>query len=78
MRGFSVSSERINSQAVWVSPIVPSVERMRRTKSPEAAAAEGVAVARELVAGLKDMAAGLQLSTPSGRLDAALAVLDVI
>ncbi len=54
------------------------VERMRRTTSPEAAAAEGVAVARELVAGLKGMAAGLQLSTPSGRLDAALAVLDVV
>lgn len=54
------------------------VERMRRTTSPESAAAEGVAVARELVAELKGMAAGVQISSPSGRLDAALDVLDVV
>jgi homocysteine S-methyltransferase len=54
------------------------VERMRRTTSAEKAAAEGVAVARELVVQLKGMAAGVQISTPSGRLDAALDVLDVV
>ncbi|MEO8678504.1 MAG: bifunctional homocysteine S-methyltransferase/methylenetetrahydrofolate reductase [Vicinamibacterales bacterium] len=54
------------------------VERMRRTTSAEKAAAEGVAVARELVIQLKGMAAGVQISTPSGRLDAALDVLDVV
>jgi len=54
------------------------VERMRRTTSAEAAAAEGVAVAREFVAAIKGMAAGVQISTPSGRLDAALDVLDVV
>ena len=54
------------------------VERMRRTTSEEAAAAEGVAIARELVTAVKSMAAGVQISTPSGRLDSALDVLDVV
>jgi homocysteine S-methyltransferase len=54
------------------------VERMRRAASAEAAAAEGVQVAREIVAAVKGMAAGVQISTPSGRLDAALDVLDVV
>jgi methionine synthase / methylenetetrahydrofolate reductase(NADPH) len=54
------------------------VGRMRKTASAEAAAAEGVLVARELVTAIKGMAAGVQISTPSGRLDAALDVLDVV
>jgi homocysteine S-methyltransferase len=54
------------------------VERMRRAGSHEAAAAEGVLVAREIVTAVKGMAAGVQISTPSGRLDAALDVLDVV
>ena len=54
------------------------VERMRRTASTEAAAAEGVKVAKEIVTAVKGMAAGVQISTPSGRLDAALDVLGVV
>ena len=54
------------------------VERMRKATSAEAAAAEGVQVAREIVKAVKGMAAGVQISTPSGRLDAALDVLDVV
>ena len=54
------------------------VARMRRATSAEAAAAEGVQVAREIVTAIKGMAAGVQISTPSGRLDAALDVLDVV
>jgi methionine synthase / methylenetetrahydrofolate reductase (NADH) len=54
------------------------VERMRQTTSAEAAAAEGVRVAREIVTAIKGMAAGVQISTPSGRLDASLDVLDVV
>jgi methionine synthase I (cobalamin-dependent)/5,10-methylenetetrahydrofolate reductase len=54
------------------------VERMRRTTSAEAAAAEGVQMAREIVKAVRGMAAGIQISTPSGRLDAALDVLDVV
>jgi len=54
------------------------VERMRRATSAQAAAAEGVQVAREIVTAIKGMSAGVQISTPSGRLDAALDVLDVV
>ena len=54
------------------------VERMRRTTSVEAAAAEGVKVAKEIVTAIKGMAAGVQIAAPSGRLDAALEVLDVV
>jgi homocysteine S-methyltransferase len=54
------------------------VERMRRTATAEAAAAEGVQVAKEIVIVIKEMAAGVQISTPTGRLDAALDVLDVV
>ena len=54
------------------------VERMRRTANADAAAAEGVKVAKEIVTAIKKMAAGVQISTPSGRLDAALDVLGVV
>lgn len=54
------------------------VERMRKTSHSDAAAAEGVAIAREIVTAVKGMAAGVQISSPSGRLDAALDVLDVV
>ena len=54
------------------------VERMRRTANAAAAAAEGVKVAKEIVTAVKGMAAGVQIYTPSGRLDAALDVLGVV
>jgi methionine synthase / methylenetetrahydrofolate reductase(NADPH) len=54
------------------------VDRMRKTASAEAALAEGVKIAKEIVTAIKGMAAGVQISVPSGRLDAALDVLDVV
>ena len=54
------------------------VERMRRTTSADHAIAEGVLIAQELARALSPMAVGVQISTPSGRLDAALDVLDVV
>jgi homocysteine S-methyltransferase len=54
------------------------VERMRKTANAEAAAAEGVRVAKEIVRAIKEMAAGVQISTPAGRLDTALDVLGVV
>ncbi|HJU42215.1 MAG TPA: bifunctional homocysteine S-methyltransferase/methylenetetrahydrofolate reductase [Vicinamibacterales bacterium] len=54
------------------------VERMRRTANADAAVAEGVKVAKEIVGAVKGMAAGVQISTPAGRLDAALDVLGVV
>jgi methionine synthase I (cobalamin-dependent)/5,10-methylenetetrahydrofolate reductase len=52
------------------------LERMRRAGAAEAAAAEGIAIARETARALKDRVQGLQVSTPSGQIDAALAVID--
>ncbi len=52
------------------------IERMRATESPDAAAAEGIAIAREIVAGLRATVQGVQVSTQSGNIDAALAVID--
>jgi homocysteine S-methyltransferase len=54
----------------------PLIERMRRADGAEAAAAEGVAIAHEAAARLRPMVQGLQVSTQSGNVDAALAVLN--
>jgi len=40
------------------------LNRMRRTDGPEAAAAEGIAIAQEIAAALRDRAQGLQVSGP--------------
>jgi homocysteine S-methyltransferase len=52
------------------------LDRMRRADGPDAAAAEGIAIARELAAELRRMVQGVQVSTQSGDVDAALAVID--
>jgi homocysteine S-methyltransferase len=52
------------------------LERMRRAGSAEAAAGEGIAIARGIAAGLRSIVQGVQISTASGDTDAALAVLD--
>jgi homocysteine S-methyltransferase len=52
------------------------IERMRRADSTGTAAAEGVAIARELARALKGMVQGIQVSTASGNVDAALSVID--
>jgi methionine synthase I (cobalamin-dependent)/5,10-methylenetetrahydrofolate reductase len=53
------------------------LDRMRRAR-PSDAAAEGVAIARDLADGLRARAQGLQISTTSGHLEAALGVIDKI
>jgi homocysteine S-methyltransferase len=52
------------------------MERMRRADGGAAAAAEGIAVAREIAAGLRGGVQGVQVSTASGNIEAALAVID--
>ncbi len=58
---------------------VPSevIERMRRASAGgrEAALAEGVAIARETVAAIRDQVAGVQMAAPMGRIDVVLEVL---
>jgi len=57
---------------------VPDVllDRMRRTDTHEAAVAEGIAIAREIATGLRRSVQGIQVSTQTGNIDAALGVLD--
>jgi methionine synthase / methylenetetrahydrofolate reductase (NADH) len=52
------------------------MERMRRADGAAAAAAEGIAIAREIAAALRNMVQGVQVSTASGNIDAALGVID--
>ncbi len=56
----------------------PLLARMRRAEGPEAAAAEGTAIAREIAAAIKPMVQGVQLASASGDLERVLAVLDVL
>jgi homocysteine S-methyltransferase len=52
------------------------LERMRRADGAQAAVAEGIAIAREISTALRGAVQGVQVSTQSGDIDAALAVLD--
>jgi homocysteine S-methyltransferase len=52
------------------------MERMRQADGPEGAAAEGIAIARDIAAGLRSAVQGVQVSTQSGTIEAALAVID--
>ena len=52
------------------------IERMRRAEGRDAAGAEGVRIAREIARQLRGAVQGLQVSTASGNIDAALDVID--
>jgi homocysteine S-methyltransferase len=52
------------------------LERMHAADGPEAAAAEGVTIAQEIASRLHGLVQGLQVSTASTNIDAALSVLD--
>jgi len=52
------------------------LDRMRKADGPEAGAAEGITIAREIAAEVRSRVQGLQVSTASGNIDAALAVVD--
>ncbi len=50
--------------------------RMKRVEAAEGGVAEGVAIALEIARALKGLVQGLQVSTPGGRVDTALALVD--
>src|SRR5262245_45002034 len=52
------------------------IDRMRRADGAAAAVAEGIAIARAIALELRPAVQGVQVSTPAGDTDAALAVLD--
>ncbi|HJT87478.1 MAG TPA: bifunctional homocysteine S-methyltransferase/methylenetetrahydrofolate reductase, partial [Bryobacteraceae bacterium] len=56
----------------------PFLERMRRADSADKAREEGVAIAREMVARVRPLAQGVQLSAPFGRYALAVEVAEAI
>ena len=54
------------------------LNRMSRVASPEAARAEGVAIAREMLRAVRDRVQGAQISAPLGRYTAAVDVLEAL
>lgn len=54
------------------------LDRMARAQNPEAARAEGVAIAREMLLAARQMAQGAQISAPMGRYSSAVDVLEAL
>jgi methionine synthase / methylenetetrahydrofolate reductase(NADPH) len=54
------------------------LERMARAQNPEAARAEGVAIAREMLMACRQMTQGAQISAPMGRYSSAVDVLEAL
>ncbi len=54
------------------------LERMARTQTPEAARAEGVAIAREMLVAVRHTVQGAQISAPQGRYGSAVDVLEAL
>jgi len=54
------------------------LERMARVASPEAARAEGVAIAREMLVAVRHTVQGAQISAPLGRYSSAVDVLEAL
>jgi len=54
------------------------LERMARVSTPEAARAEGVLIAREMLAAARSMVQGAQISAPLGRYASAVDVLEAL
>ena len=54
------------------------LNRMTRATSPEAAREEGIAIAREMLAALRDRVQGAQISAPQGRYNSAIDVLEAL
>ena len=54
------------------------LNRMTRAASPERAREEGVAIAREMLAALRDRVQGAQISAPQGRYSSAVDVLEAL
>jgi homocysteine S-methyltransferase len=54
------------------------LERMARAQTPEAARAEGVAIAREMLTAVRRTVQGAQISAPQGRYSSAVDVLEAL
>jgi homocysteine S-methyltransferase len=68
--------------AEWMANELPGMqvpdavlERLRRARTPESAAAEGIAIAREVYQALKDRVQGVLVIAPLGRIDLSLELI---
>ena len=71
------NAEFLANEVPGVVVPAPIVERMRRAdqRSPEAAKAEGIEIARETVDAARSLVRGVHLSTPGGSVESAIAAL---
>jgi len=74
----SVRNAEFMKNELRVSVPDPVIERMARCSNPEAARAEGVAIAREMLKEVRPVTQGAQVSAPLGRYPAAVDVLEAI
>ncbi|MGA7905828.1 MAG: bifunctional homocysteine S-methyltransferase/methylenetetrahydrofolate reductase [Candidatus Sulfotelmatobacter sp.] len=74
----SVRNAEFMKNELRVSVPDSMLERMARATSPEAARAEGVAIAREMLMAVRPTVQGAQISAPLGRYSSAVDVLEAL
>src|SRR6202050_2253006 len=74
----SVRSAEFMKNELRVSVPDSILERMARAQTPEAARAEGVAIAREMLIAVRQTVQGAQISAPQGRYSSAVDVLEAL
>jgi homocysteine S-methyltransferase len=71
-------TEFLANEVPGVSVSAAVVERMRRAEAAGSAAAEGLAIASEIVAEVRPHVQGIQISTAAGAIDSALGVMKAL
>jgi homocysteine S-methyltransferase len=74
----SVRNAEFMKNELRVSVPESILERMARAQNPEAARAEGVAIAREMLIAVRNTVQGAQISAPQGRYSSAVDVLEAL
>jgi homocysteine S-methyltransferase len=70
------NAEFMNNEVPGVVVPKPILERMKKADTKEKARAEGIAIAREMLIGIKARVQGAQVSAPFGRYETAIEVID--
>src|SRR5437016_4422804 len=73
----SVRNAEFMKNELRVSVPDPIIERMARAANPEAARAEGIQIAREMLQQVHELVQGAQVSAPLGRYSSAIEVLEI-
>jgi homocysteine S-methyltransferase len=73
-----LNAEFMANEVPGVRVVESVLERMRSADRSGGAAAEGIAIARELLIALRGTVQGVHVAVPSGRTDTALEVLDSV